>query len=248
MNLPVVLAIAGCTALLVGLIGGGVKAKEIEVPKISMLSRVFSSGIGVALIWTGISLEPKNLIPPAVETGTPSPQILISTTDPSPTLSPQPEMPTTIPATPTPIPPTATLTPAPTRIPPTATSAPIIVTDTYNISECCGYPGTQRSPAIDYKINVRTVSLLRMEFSLSPTGCSDVYLHVLLDGTEIRTIGPIGPGRGIFASGSIDLSPYISGDQHILTISPEGVAGGCNSGFLESWAGDLIVYTNEYPE
>jgi hypothetical protein len=264
MNTSVVLAIAGCAALLVGLFGGGVKAKEIEVPKISTLSRVFSSGIGVALIGTGIFLELNNLIPSAAETGTPSPQILISNTDPAltlspqpeipttipatPTLSPQPEIPTTIPATPTSIPPTATLTRAPTRIPPTATSAPIIVTDTYNISECCGYPGTQRSPAIDYKINVRTVSLLRMEFSLSPTGCSDVYLHVLLDGTEIRTIGPIGPDRGIFATGSIDLSPYISGGQHILTISPEGITGGCNSGFLESWAGDLTVYTNEYPE
>ena len=80
MTLPIVLGIAGCTALLIGLFGGGVKAKEIEVPKISMLSRVFSSGIGVALIWTSISLEPEHQVPLAAETSTPSPQILISNT------------------------------------------------------------------------------------------------------------------------------------------------------------------------
>jgi hypothetical protein len=37
MTLPIVLTIAACAALLVGLFGGGIKAKEIEVPTISFL-------------------------------------------------------------------------------------------------------------------------------------------------------------------------------------------------------------------
>jgi len=67
MTLPIVLTAAGCIALLVGLFGGGVKAKEIEVPKLSILPRIFSSAIGIVLIWVGtrLSLLPSNssLIP-----------------------------------------------------------------------------------------------------------------------------------------------------------------------------------------
>ncbi len=51
-----ILAIAGSVALLVGLFGGGVKAKEIEVPKISTLARIFSSLVGIILIGIAIKL------------------------------------------------------------------------------------------------------------------------------------------------------------------------------------------------
>jgi hypothetical protein len=50
MTLPTVLAIAGCIALLVGLFGGGVKAREIEVPTISILPRILSGIAGLVLI------------------------------------------------------------------------------------------------------------------------------------------------------------------------------------------------------
>ena len=43
MTLPIVLAIAGSIALLIGLFGGGVKAKEIEGPKLSIGPRILSS-------------------------------------------------------------------------------------------------------------------------------------------------------------------------------------------------------------
>ena len=56
MTLPLVLTVAGCIALLVGLLGGGVKAKEIEVPRITVVPRIFSSVIGIALIWAGTRL------------------------------------------------------------------------------------------------------------------------------------------------------------------------------------------------
>ena len=57
MTLPIVLAIAGCIALLVGLFGGGVKAKEIEIPKISPVSRMFSILIGLIMIGAATELS-----------------------------------------------------------------------------------------------------------------------------------------------------------------------------------------------
>jgi len=54
VNFPSILALASCVALLIGLLGGEGKARELEVPHISQKIRVISAGIGVILI--GISL------------------------------------------------------------------------------------------------------------------------------------------------------------------------------------------------
>jgi hypothetical protein len=54
MTLPIILAAAGCLALLAGLFGGGFKAKEVEVPKISLWPRIFSSVIGLGLVAAAI--------------------------------------------------------------------------------------------------------------------------------------------------------------------------------------------------
>jgi hypothetical protein len=50
MTLPSVLALAGCAALLVGLVGGGIEMKEIKVPPISLWTRILSGGMGLVLI------------------------------------------------------------------------------------------------------------------------------------------------------------------------------------------------------
>jgi hypothetical protein len=86
-TLQIVLAIAGCIALLVGLFGGGVKAKEIEVPKISPVSRISSILIGIVMIgaatWLSFpsflpspDLTPKSIKDPTSElpTSTPVPK------------------------------------------------------------------------------------------------------------------------------------------------------------------------------
>jgi len=54
MTLTAILALAGCIALLVGIFGGGVKAKEVEVPLIPIGSRITSSLVGLGLIVTAI--------------------------------------------------------------------------------------------------------------------------------------------------------------------------------------------------
>ena len=62
MTLPVVLAIGGLIALLVGLFGGGIEIKEFMVPKLDLLIRILSSLIGLGLvgvaIWVSFALTP----------------------------------------------------------------------------------------------------------------------------------------------------------------------------------------------
>lgn len=145
--------------------------------------------------------------------------------------------------------PTATWTPIPTDSPPTATAEPILVTNHYDISLCCGNDGTQRSAVLDFTIPVETVGVLRVEFSAATDllACSDIVLHILWDDVEIYSTDRIGPVSGHYTTGSVDLGPFISRGEHTLTLSPEGVLGGCNSGTLGGWAGKLIVHTSEYP-
>lgn len=60
MTVSVVFAIAGVIALLFGVIGGGIKAKEVEVPRLSTNVRIFTIIVGLALIGTTVWIENKN--------------------------------------------------------------------------------------------------------------------------------------------------------------------------------------------
>jgi regulation of enolase protein 1 (concanavalin A-like superfamily) len=122
LTLQIVLAIAGSVALLIGLFGGGVKAKEIEVPKISVGPRILSSLVGIALIAMAIRLP--YFAPPAESTPIPM-------EDPAPSTVeefPPPTSPTSHPTDPSIDAPnmwTATQTPADTPIfTPNATEEP----------------------------------------------------------------------------------------------------------------------------
>ncbi len=50
ITIPLIIAVTGCIALLIGLSGGGVKAKEVSVPKITPRARVISSFIGLMMV------------------------------------------------------------------------------------------------------------------------------------------------------------------------------------------------------
>lgn len=116
MNLPVILAIAGCAALLAGLFGGGVKAKEIVVPKLSTMPRILSSLTGLVLIGVAIwtSQNPSAEVPATQVPPTEAPPSQVSPTEVSPTQLPPTEVPQ----------PTATNTEQPTASSSMVTSAP----------------------------------------------------------------------------------------------------------------------------
>jgi hypothetical protein len=113
MDLPTVLAITGGIALLVGLFGGGIKAKEIEVPKIPVRPRIISSLVGLMLIGVAINIQasPGSTPPPTATPDDPPepapPQIIPTTSLPE---NPPADIPT---YTPTQAP-TDTPTPSPT--------------------------------------------------------------------------------------------------------------------------------------
>lgn len=58
MTVPVVLAIAGTLAFLIGLFGGGVKIQQIEIPEIPNSGRLISIGAGILLIALSVYLSP----------------------------------------------------------------------------------------------------------------------------------------------------------------------------------------------
>jgi len=72
ITLQIVLAIAGSIALLIGLFGGGLKAKEIEVPTLARGPRILSSLVGIILIGVAIWLSFPNS-PPLTGSSTSTP-------------------------------------------------------------------------------------------------------------------------------------------------------------------------------
>ena len=92
MTLPIILAAAGCVALLAGLFGGGFKAKEVEVPKITLWPRIFSSLVGLGLVGAAIFAYfyvPSSPVPQP--TAIVSPAASPSVPTPAPTPIPDPE-------------------------------------------------------------------------------------------------------------------------------------------------------------
>jgi hypothetical protein len=119
----------------------------------------------------------------------------------------------------------------------------------FDIYKSGGVPETQRSKPLDYTITVNTVDILQIEYNVTKA-CSDIFLHVILDNSEILTTEHVGPISGQYTTGLIDLGSLKQG-RHKLTLSPEGVPNNdddsCNYGTLGSWGGILTVYTSEYP-
>lgn len=104
--------LTGCVALLAGLFGGGVKTKDIELPKISRLPRTLSGLVGVVLIAaaTWLYIRPSSPSTPQ-PTETPTPVSSATSTPPASTSTASPAPATSTPsssASPTPIAPDPT--------------------------------------------------------------------------------------------------------------------------------------------
>ena len=182
-------------------------------------------------------------------TSTPSPTQR-STSTKAPTRRP---IATRVPSTP--IPPTAVPTAVPpTEVPPPPTEPPTlpppaVADNAYPVSVCCGTTGTQASSQLDYSVPIDTIDLLQLRFETAG-GCSDVRLHIFLDGSEIYTSNFLGPISGDTSTAWLNLGP-VSPGSHTLILQPEGRStgqpGDCNTGTLGGWAGTLQVKTNYYP-
>ncbi|MCC6500527.1 MAG: hypothetical protein IT313_09710 [Anaerolineales bacterium] len=144
---------------------------------------------------------------------------------------------TSIPLTLTQPPPTGTL------VPPSATSKPEIRAYQYTVVKVGGDSGTQMSPQLEFRTSLETLGILQMEFTMSPKGCSEARLHILIDGVERYTSNFLGKSE---STGLLNFST-VSAGSHLLTLQPEGRLGGCNRGWFESWGGTLVVYVSEYP-
>ena len=76
--------------------------------------------------------------------------------------------------------------------------------------------------------------------------CSDVKLHVVLDGKEVYVTDWLGyqdrnPALPLQTE-KITIKQLSSGD-HYLTLIPEGRVGGCNTqGYVLSWGGTLAIF------
>ncbi len=79
MTVSVVFAIAGVVALLFGIVGGGIKAKEIEVPLLSARTRLVTILVGITLIGFTIWLENNNSTSASTISATASPSSILPT-------------------------------------------------------------------------------------------------------------------------------------------------------------------------
>jgi hypothetical protein len=98
---------------------------------------------------------------------------------------------------------------------------------------------------VTFEIEVpETMSILRFHY-IVPRHCSDIRLHIFLDGEKKAKspwLGPIDAKKFDFFMKFTN----ISAGTHTLTLQPEGMEGingrGCNKGCLGRWGGTVIVY------
>ncbi|NUQ51159.1 MAG: immunoglobulin domain-containing protein [Phycisphaerales bacterium] len=88
-----------------------------------------------------------------------------------------------------------------------------------------------------FEVERDTCGTLQVEYITSPGHCSNVGMRFYLDGALMIETPPVGAG---ISTGVIDLGP-VSPGRHIIGMEGIGEEGGCNSGYLEAWAGTLNI-------
>jgi hypothetical protein len=88
--------------------------------------------------------------------------------------------------------------------------------------------------------SVSTISNLRVQYVASSGHCSNVAVHILVDGSERAVTAFLTPGQ---ASGFFDVGPVAAG-SHVVALQGEGTVSGCNVGTLQNWGGTMDVTTD----
>ncbi|NEQ08790.1 MAG: hypothetical protein F6K63_20540 [Moorea sp. SIO1G6] len=101
-----------------------------------------------------------------------------------------------------------------------------------------------------FAIDVTTRGFLKVQYVVPPTHCGPIKIHFYLDGERVTSTDTLGwrGASGQFSrlpltSGKIDLGPVSSGN-HSISLEAEGETAGCNRGQLNSWLGNLQVWTS----
>jgi hypothetical protein len=98
----------------------------------------------------------------------------------------------------------------------------------------CKKPWTQLCKPIrssDTIWNTQYLARSNVWITADPTHCSDIIAHVRIDGREVGA-DRLGPGEST-------LQYKVPAGEHTVGVQAEGVAGGCNRGFLASWGGTV---------
>ena len=83
---------------------------------------------------------------------------------------------------------------------------------------------------------------LTMSFTASPEHCSDIQVTFIVDGHPVTGGMQVGPGQTVETT-----YPAAKAGHHNVEVSAYGIAGGCNTGELQSWKGLLHVAPSPVP-
>ncbi len=100
----------------------------------------------------------------------------------------------------------------------------------------CG--GTGQVCAVVPQIDVTTAGPLRVQFTASSTLCSKLVARIMVDGVP-RGSTFLTPGQS-----TTPMRTFVASGVHKVGVQAVGVSGGCNTGHLTSWKGDVNVQTD----
>jgi hypothetical protein len=116
-------------------------------------------------------------------------------------------------------------------------------TETMDCGATC--TGEGQECGVLFEVTRDTCGDFRAEYTTAASHCSNVGMRFYVDGVLRAETPPVGPG---VSTGVIDFGPLPSG-PHTLGMEGVGEQGGCNTGFLGTWAGTLaLTYCIATPE
>jgi hypothetical protein len=103
------------------------------------------------------------------------------------------------------------------------------------VAQC--QPATSQVCPQEPGVNFTTDSaqFVDVQFTANQNHCSDIIVHVSIDGYVPNYLGRVGPGQ------TVGQGFGVGPGNHVLNVRAEGVQGGCNTGALSSWGGIVRI-------
>ena len=99
----------------------------------------------------------------------------------------------------------------------------------------CTQPSGQLCPGIPSAVIDPRTPTVKVDFSANSGHCSDLIAHIVVDGKPWGST-VVRPGQ---TGGGFEIP--LGFGQHYIGVQGEGIAGGCNTGRLASWSGNLHI-------